>query len=248
MSESKSKFRPSSSSCSSSSRIISLTSRSTAPAKSFKVWRVAGQAHVSASDLEDETRNRLEDVDEDEEEGESASSSNGKAVDAELELTDGVWGTPAAEGEDEAWKSSFAEDDDGGTSNDREVKRRRAVHAYECSHRINLLVHEHAPSSPSSPSSTSATPTSSRPSQRPNRPGAARPGTGPVRAAWIAPGLTSSSVSTNPSTRYGTQLTAKVQIGDGATGASLVQRDHYPPRLKKTQYKCVALYMLEGLY
>ncbi|KAH9032420.1 hypothetical protein EDB85DRAFT_1890672 [Lactarius pseudohatsudake] len=166
MSESKSKFRPSSSSCSSSSRIISLTSKSTAPTKSFKVWRVVGQAHVSASDLEDETRIRLEDVDEDEEEGETA------------------------EGEDEAWKSSFAEDDDGGSSNDREVKGKRAFHAYECSHRINVLVHEHAPSSPSSLSSTSATTASSRPSQRPNRPGAARPDTGPVRAAWIAPGET----------------------------------------------------------
>ncbi|KAH8999994.1 hypothetical protein EDB86DRAFT_3137788 [Lactarius hatsudake] len=43
---------------------------------------------------------------------------------------------------------------------------------------------------PSSSSSTSATPTSSCPSQRPNSPGAAWPDTGPVRAAWIAPGET----------------------------------------------------------
>ncbi|KAH9069761.1 hypothetical protein EDB83DRAFT_2314139 [Lactarius deliciosus] len=75
------------------------------------------------------TRRGLEDTDEDEEEGESAGSSNGKAVDAELELTDGV-GDPSSR-----------------SSDDREVTRRRAFQAYERSHRIgpNLLVHGHAP-------------------------------------------------------------------------------------------------------
>ncbi|KAH8996457.1 hypothetical protein EDB86DRAFT_3243344 [Lactarius hatsudake] len=98
-------------------------------------------------DLEDEARICLEDTDEDEEERESASSSNGKAVDAELELADGVWGTPAAEGGDKALRSSFAEDDNNGSSDDREMRQRRVFQAYEHSHRIgpNLLVHEHAP-------------------------------------------------------------------------------------------------------
>ncbi|KAH9016568.1 hypothetical protein EDB85DRAFT_2155811 [Lactarius pseudohatsudake] len=123
-----------------------LDGQSNSPtAKSFKVWRVAGQAHVSAGDLEDEAR--VGDADESEEEGESAGSSNGKAVDAEMELADGVWRTPAAKGEDEASRRSFAEDDDDGSSDDREVTPKRAFQAYERSHRIdpNLLVHEHAP-------------------------------------------------------------------------------------------------------
>ncbi|KAH9028904.1 hypothetical protein EDB85DRAFT_1581367 [Lactarius pseudohatsudake] len=78
ISESKSKFRSllSSCSCSSSSRIISLTGRPTA--KSFKAWGVVGQAHVSAVDLEDEADPRLEDADEDEEEEDGANGNNDK--------------------------------------------------------------------------------------------------------------------------------------------------------------------------
>ena len=50
---------------------------------------VAGQAHVSAGDLEDEERIRLEDADEDEEENESAITSDEEA-DTELKLADGL--------------------------------------------------------------------------------------------------------------------------------------------------------------
>ena len=50
---------------------------------------VAGQAHVSAGDLEDEERIRLEDADEDEEENEIAITSDEEA-DTELKLADGL--------------------------------------------------------------------------------------------------------------------------------------------------------------
>ncbi|KAH8996439.1 hypothetical protein EDB86DRAFT_999534 [Lactarius hatsudake] len=89
-------------------------------AKPFKARGIARQAHVSAGDLEDEARIRLEDADEDKEEDESASSSN---VNSELELADGVRGIPAAEGEDEG---SFAEDNDDGTSDGKEVTQKES--------------------------------------------------------------------------------------------------------------------------
>ncbi|KAI9429450.1 hypothetical protein BJY52DRAFT_1423386 [Lactarius psammicola] len=85
---------------------------------------VAGQAHVSAGDLEDEARIRLEDADEDEEENEGASGSDGEDVNTELELADGLEGMIAVEGEKEdevASRSSSIEDSDDDTSEDEEV-------------------------------------------------------------------------------------------------------------------------------
>ncbi|KAH9174137.1 hypothetical protein EDB89DRAFT_2241901 [Lactarius sanguifluus] len=132
------------------------------------VWRVAGQANVSAGDLKDEARIRLEDADESEED---------------------------SKGEDEAARSSFAGDDDDGSSDDREVTWRRAFHAYERSYRIgpNLLVHGHAPvvllavldlghPDIEPPQSTSESP----------RRCSARRGSSSriITAAWIAPGET----------------------------------------------------------
>ncbi|KAH9022900.1 hypothetical protein EDB85DRAFT_2185258 [Lactarius pseudohatsudake] len=142
------------------------------------------------------TRRGLEDADEDEEECESAGSSNGKAVDAELELADGVWGTPAADGEDEASRSSFAEDDDDGSSDDREVTRKRAFQAYKHSHCIgpNLLVHEHAPVVAllavldlGHPNVEPPQSTSESPRRCPARRGCSSRS---IAAAWIAPGET----------------------------------------------------------
>ena len=87
---------------------------------------VGGQAHVSAGDLEDEARIRLEDADEEE----SASGSDGEEVDTELELADVVQGILAAEGEDEvASRSSSPEDDDDDTSEDEEVTPKRSFQA-----------------------------------------------------------------------------------------------------------------------
>lgn len=96
---------------------------------------VGGQAHVSAGDLEDKARIRMED----EEENESASSSDGHAsgedVDTELELADGVQGILAAEGEDEdevASRSFSAEDDDDDdddASEDEEATPKRSFQA-----------------------------------------------------------------------------------------------------------------------
>jgi len=79
---------------------------------------VAGQAHVSAGDLEDEERIRLEDADE-EEDNESATGSD----DTELELADGLKGILARDEDEEASRSSFADDDDDDdddTSEDEE--------------------------------------------------------------------------------------------------------------------------------
>ncbi|KAH8993509.1 hypothetical protein EDB92DRAFT_1854568 [Lactarius akahatsu] len=88
----------------------------------------AGQAHISAGDLEDEERIRLEDADEDEEEDESGS--NEEDVDTELELADGMR-ILAAEGDDddEVSRSSFADDDDDDTSDDQEVTPKRSFQA-----------------------------------------------------------------------------------------------------------------------
>ncbi|KAH8996442.1 hypothetical protein EDB86DRAFT_2829114 [Lactarius hatsudake] len=91
----------------------------------------AGQAHISAGDLEDEERIRLEDADEDAEEDKSGSSSNGEDVDTELELADGMR-ILAAEGDDdddEVSRSSFADDDDDDTSEDQEVTPKRSFQA-----------------------------------------------------------------------------------------------------------------------
>ncbi|KAH9055552.1 hypothetical protein EDB87DRAFT_1688100 [Lactarius vividus] len=138
-------------------------------AKSFNVLGVAGQAHVSAGDLEDEVDPRLEDADEDEED-DGVNGSNGREVDTGLELADGGGGF---------WPQK-----------DKEVMR-RSFQAYECSHCIDLdvLVHEHVPvvvlltcPRPRPP------PTLSRPSELPSCRGAAQPDTGPVRAASPPPG------------------------------------------------------------
>ena len=96
---------------------------------------VAGQAHVSAGDLEDEERIRLEDAEEDEEENESASSSDEEA-DTELELADGLQGILAAESEggdededETASRNSVAEDEDDDSSEDDEVTPKRGFQA-----------------------------------------------------------------------------------------------------------------------
>ncbi|KAH9032423.1 hypothetical protein EDB85DRAFT_2145544 [Lactarius pseudohatsudake] len=90
----------------------------------------AGQAHISAGDLEDEERIRQEDADEDEEEDKSGSSGNEEDVDTELELADGMR-ILAAEGDDddEASRSFFADDDDDDTSEDQEVTPKRSFQA-----------------------------------------------------------------------------------------------------------------------
>ncbi|KAI9465380.1 hypothetical protein BJY52DRAFT_1221034 [Lactarius psammicola] len=93
---------------------------------------LTGKAHVSAGDLEDEARIRLEDVDEDEEENEGASGSDGEDVDTELELADGLQGILAVEGEGEdevASRSSSVEDSDDDTSDDEEVTSKRSFQA-----------------------------------------------------------------------------------------------------------------------
>ena len=95
---------------------------------------VAGQAHVSAGDLEDEARIRLEDADEDDEENKSTSGGDGEEVDTELELADAVQEILAAEGGDEdedevASRSSSAEDDDDDTSEYEEVTSKRSFKA-----------------------------------------------------------------------------------------------------------------------
>ena len=94
---------------------------------------VAGQSHVSAGDLEDEERIRLEDAEEDEEENESASTSDEEA-DTELELADGLQGVLAAESEDAdedetASRNSVAEDEDDDSSEDDEVTPKRLFQA-----------------------------------------------------------------------------------------------------------------------
>ena len=83
---------------------------------------IGGQTHVSAGDLEDDVRIRLEDTDEEE----SASGSDGEEVDTELELANVVQGILAAEGEDGdrdevVSRSSSPEDDDDDTSDNKEV-------------------------------------------------------------------------------------------------------------------------------
>ncbi|KAI9448836.1 hypothetical protein BJY52DRAFT_1364366 [Lactarius psammicola] len=93
---------------------------------------LTGKAHVSAGDLEDEARIRLEDVDEDEGENEGASGSDGEDVDTELELADGLQGILAVEGEGEdevASRSSSVKDSDDDTSEDEEVTPKRSFQA-----------------------------------------------------------------------------------------------------------------------
>jgi len=97
---------------------------------------VGGQARVSAGDLEDKVRIRLEDADKEEE---CASGSDGEEVDTELELADVVQGILAAEGEDGdgdevVLRSSSPEDGDDDTSDDEEVTPKGSFQA--CLERI----------------------------------------------------------------------------------------------------------------
>lgn len=92
---------------------------------------IAGQAHVSAGDLEDETRIRLEDAEEGTEDNESASDGD-EDVEEELELADGTRGILAADDVDEdemASRSSSADDDDDDSSEDEDETPRRSFHA-----------------------------------------------------------------------------------------------------------------------
>ncbi len=93
---------------------------------------VGGLAHVSAGDLEDEARIRLEDADEDRESSDDGDGDRSDDEDTELELAaDGVQGIPAADGEVASTRSFFAEDghDDDDTSEDDEVTPKRSFQA-----------------------------------------------------------------------------------------------------------------------
>ena len=86
---------------------------------------VTGQAHVSAGDLEDEERIRLEDADEEEEDNESTNGGD-EEVDTELELADGLKGILARDEDEEASRSSSVYDDGDDTSEDEEETPKRS--------------------------------------------------------------------------------------------------------------------------